>query len=84
MVYTGFSFFFMIFIIVGAEVMIASNQITRVYRMDSTSQLIPVIMGIALLGTVVLKTFREARKKKLVFQSRESHGNNKQKKLLGT
>ncbi|KAH6676802.1 hypothetical protein B0J14DRAFT_652208 [Halenospora varia] len=83
--YAAFSLLFMIFMIAGAEMMIISNHITSMYRMDSTGQLIPVIMGAALLGTVILETYREAKKSRPISQPTEpTDDNNKRQRLLGT
>ncbi|KAJ9194261.1 hypothetical protein DTO164E3_5660 [Paecilomyces variotii] len=51
----------LILMIVGAEMMIAWNQIQGVNRLDSTGQLIPAFLGLVLLVTTVWETIENTK-----------------------
>lgn len=57
-VWTCVSLATLLLTVLGAELMIYWNRIEGVYRVDSTGQLIPLVLGAALLWTTLLELWR--------------------------
>jgi len=53
----------LIFMIIGAELVIVWNNIQGVYALDSTGQFIPAFLGLVLLGTTLVEAIRGKREK---------------------